>query len=83
MVGAERWSIHGRLPGSCRAPSAGTLSARDRARKLELTIGGERVVLLPLDITAVPGAALGEVGGSLKDESDALTNALDLLFARY
>jgi toxin CcdB len=62
---------------------AAALGARDRTLNPEFTIGGERLVLLPLDITAVPDVALGEVVNSLVDQSDAIVNALDLLFARY
>ncbi len=56
---------------------------RDRTLNPEFMIGGEGFVLVPLDITAVPESALGEAIGSLKDESDDIINALDLLFARY
>ena len=62
---------------------AADIGARDRTLNPAFTIGGERFVLMPLDIAAVPEAVLGEVVGSLKDESDDIINALDLLFARY
>jgi toxin CcdB len=59
------------------------LRERDRTLNPEFTIGGEGFVRVPLDIAAVPASALGDVVGSLKDESDDIVNALDLLFARY
>ena len=46
-------------------------------------IRGEPVVLIPLDIAAISESALGEVVGSLREESDLVVAALDLTFARY
>jgi toxin CcdB len=45
-------------------------------------IQGEILVLMPLDIAAIPETSLGETVISIKDESDRIIGALDLLFAR-
>ncbi|MGI9437398.1 MAG: CcdB family protein [Geminicoccaceae bacterium] len=45
-------------------------------------IRGEALVLMPLDIAAIPEAALGETVISIKEESDRIIGALDLLLAR-
>lgn len=45
-------------------------------------IRGEILVLMPLDIAAIPETSLGETVISIKDESDRIIGALDLLLAR-
>ncbi len=46
-------------------------------------IRGDVLVLMPLDIAAIPKTSLGEAVGSIKSESDRIIGALDLLLARY
>jgi toxin CcdB len=46
-------------------------------------VRGETLVLMPLDIAAIPEISLGETVGSLENESDRIIGALDLLLARY
>lgn len=46
-------------------------------------IRGEPDVLIPLDIAAISESAMGEIVGSLNKESDLITAALDLTFARF
>lgn len=45
-------------------------------------IQGELLVLMPLDIAAIPETSLGKTVISIKDESDRIIGALDLLLAR-
>ena len=54
----------------------------DQILNPEFEIRGEVLVLMPLDIAAIPEATLGETVISIREESDRIIGALDLLLAR-
>ena len=60
-----------------------TLEKPDEILNAALTIAGNSVRLFPLDIASAPRSALGQLVGNVKDDSDSVVAAMDLLFARY
>lgn len=63
--------------------SEGTLKKPDEALNAVFTVENKLVRLFPLDISSAPRSAAGELVGNVKDESDSVVAAMDLLFARY
>jgi len=59
------------------------LSNPDNTLNFEFTIDDKNVRFFPLDIASAPRNVAGKRLGSLKQESDKVVAALDLLFARF
>lgn len=59
------------------------LSNPDNTLNFEFAIDDKNVRFFPLDIASAPRNAVGKRLGSLKQESDKIIAALDLLFARF
>jgi toxin CcdB len=60
-----------------------TLKKPDKVLNVALTIAGKSVRLFPLDISSAPRSAMGKLVGHVRDDSDSIVAAMDLLFARY
>ena len=60
-----------------------TFEKPDEILNATLTIAGNSVRLFPLDIASAPRSAMGKLVGNIKDDSDSVVAAMDLLFARY
>ena len=62
---------------------AETLKNPDRVLNSKFTVSDIPVRLFPLDLAAAPRSVAGPKVGDIKNESDKIVAALDLLFARY
>jgi len=60
-----------------------TLNDPDNTLNFVFTIDDRNVRFFPLDIASAPRNVVGKKLGSLKQESDKVVAALDLLFARF
>jgi len=60
-----------------------TLKKPDEILNAALTIEGCSVRLFPLDISSAPRSGMGKLMGNVRDDSDSIVAAMDLLFARY
>lgn len=60
-----------------------TLKKPDDVLNTVLTIAGKKVRLFPLDISSAPRSTMGKLVGHVRDDSDSVVAAMDLLFARY
>jgi hypothetical protein len=60
-----------------------TLKKPDDILNAVLNIAGQSVRLFPLDISSASRSATGKLVGNVKDDSDSVVAAMDLLFARY
>jgi len=63
--------------------SESTLKKPDKVLNASFNIAGISVRLFPLDISSAPRSAVGKLVGNVKDDSDSVVAAMDLLFARY
>jgi len=63
--------------------SARALKKPDEVLNAAFSIAGKSVRLFPLDISSAPRSAMGKLVGNVKDDSDSVVAAMDLLFARY
>ena len=60
-----------------------TLKKPDEVLNFALTIAGCSVRLFPLDISSAPRSTMGKLVGNVRDDSDSVVAAMDLLFARF
>ena len=60
-----------------------TLQKPDEVLNAAFNIAGISVRLFPLDISSAPRSVAGKLLGNVKDDSDVVIAAMDLLFARY
>ena len=63
--------------------SARALKNPDEVLNASFTIAGNPVRLFPLDLSSAPRSAMGKLVGNLKEDSDSVVAAMELLFARY
>lgn len=59
------------------------LTKPDRTFNPKFSVSGIEVRMFPLDIASAPRTVVGPNVTSVKDESDKVVAALDLLFARF
>ena len=63
--------------------SARALKKPDEVLNASFTIAGNSVRLFPLDLSSASRSAMGKLVGNLKEDSDSVVAAMELLFARY
>ena len=66
-----------------RLVSARALKKPDEVLNASFTIAGNSVRLFPLDLSSALRSAMGKLVGNLKEDSDSVVAAMELLFARY
>jgi toxin CcdB len=62
---------------------AKSLKKPDKTFNPKFSVSGHDVRLFPLDIASAPRTAVGATVASIKNESDRVVAALNLLFARF
>ena len=63
--------------------SVRALKNPDEVLNASFTIAGNSVRLFPLDLSSALRSAMGKLVGNLKEDSDSVVAAMELLFARY
>jgi toxin CcdB len=60
-----------------------SLKKPDKTFNPKFVVSGHDVRMFPLDIASAPRTQVGKIMTNVKNESDKVVAALDLLFARY